>query len=350
MKAAVVERYGEPLVTKEVPDPTPGPQDAVIRVEVEGICRTDWHLWRGEWEWVGLKPALPIILGHEMTGVIEAVGSEVKRHKQGERVMVPVVEGCGYCESCLSGRSNLCWTPNLPGMTHDGGYGRLAKVLNADFNLIPLPDSVSFEAASAMGCRFPTAWRAVRDQGRLKAGEWMAVQGCGGVGLSAVMIGAALGGNVIAVDIDDEKLEFAKGLGAVATVNATREKVPEAIQSITKGGAHLSIDALGVATTQLNSVHSLRRGGRHVQVGLTTFEEKGNVPLPVDLFVLFEIEFIGSVVNPTAGYPPLLALVEQGRLHPEKLVTRQVPIEEAGSVLNSMTSFGTTGMVMINRW
>lgn len=350
MKAAVVEKFGEPLVVKEVPDPTPGSTDAVIRVEEEGICRTDWHLWRGEWEWIGLKPNLPIILGHEMAGVVEEIGSEVRRYKPGDRVMVPVVEGCGHCENCIAGRSNLCVTPNLPGMTHDGGYSQRARVLNADFNLIPVPDGVSFEAASAMGCRFPTAWRAIRDQGGLRGGEWVAVHGCGGVGLSAVMIASALGGNVVAIDIDDAKLSFARELGAVAIVNAQREKVPEAVQTITKGGAHLSIDALGVATTQLNSVMSLRRGGRHVQIGLTTFEEGGKVPLPVDYMILFEIAYIGSVVNPVAGYPALLAMVEQGKLHPERLVTQHVPISEAGRVLDAMTTFGTRGMVMIDQW
>ncbi|GBD14322.1 Alcohol dehydrogenase [bacterium HR25] len=350
MKAAVLETFRQPLVVKEVPDPTPGPGDAIVRVEGEGICRSDWHAWMGDWEWIGLKPQLPIVPGHEMAGVVEEVGPGVRRFKKGDRVLSPVVWACGSCEFCLKGRQNLCATPNIPGFSTGGGYGRLVKVINADLNLIPLPEGIDFITAAAMGCRFPTAYHAVRDQGRVKGGEWVAVHGCGGVGLSAVQIAAALGANVVAVDISDEKLAKARELGAVATVNAARENAPEAVKEITKGGAHVSVDALGIQTTCLNSVLSLRKGGRHVQVGLTTQAEKGQVPVPVDMIVAMEIEFLGSIVHPQSGYDGMLEMVTSGKVNPNKLVTRTVRIEEASSVLESMTEFGTVGMVIINQW
>lgn len=351
MKAAVLEAFQQPLVVKNVPDPTPGPRDAVIRVEGEGICRSDWHAWMGDWEWIGLKLTLPRILGHEMAGVVEEVGSEVKRFKKGDRVVVPVVCCCMTCEYCLQGRQNICANLRIPGFTDDGGYGRYARIWNADANLIALPEGIDFVTAAAMGCRFPTAWHAIRDQAQVKGGEWVAVHGCGGVGLSAVQIASALGANVVAVDIADEKLAKAKELGAVATVNARQvANVGQAVQEITKGGAHVSVDALGIATTCLNSVLSLRKGGRHVQIGLTTQAEKGMVPLPVDLFVTMEIEFKGSLVLNQSHYPEMLAMVESGKVNPSKLVSRTIPVEEASSVLESMTEFGTLGMVIINQW
>jgi len=350
MKAAVMEGFKQPLVVKNVPDPTVGPGDAVIRVEGEGICRSDWHAWMGDWEWIGLKPQPPIILGHEMAGVVEEVGPGVRRVKRGDRVLVPVVWACGSCEFCLKGRHNICANMRIPGFTDNGGYGQLVRVSNADINLIPLPDEIDFITAAAMGCRFPTAYHGVRDQGRVRGGEWVAVHGCGGVGLSAVQIAAALGANVVAVDISDEKLAKARELGAVATVNAARENVPEAVKEITKGGAHVSVDALGIQATCLNSVLSLRKGGRHVQIGLTTQAEQGQVPIPVDMVTAMEIEFIGSLVHPQSGYDHMLEMVTSGKVDPKKLVTRTIPIEEASSVLESMTEFGTVGMVIINRW
>lgn len=350
MKAAVLEAFQKPLAVKEVADPTPGPRDAVIRVEGEGICRTDWHNWMGDWEWIGLKPQLPAILGHEMGGVVEAVGADVSQFKVGDRVVVPVVLCDATCEYCLKGRQNLCLNLNIPGMTINGGYGRYCRIPNADANLVKLPDSVDFITAAAMGCRFPTAWHGVRDQGGVKGGEWVVVYGCGGVGLSTVQVASALGANVVAVDISDEKLAKAKELGAVATVNSSSTNAPEAVKEITKGGAHVSVDALGIATTCLNAVLSLRKSGRHIQIGLTTQAEKGLVPLPIDLMIAMEIEFKGSLVLNQSNYPEMMAMVESGKVNPRKLVSKTIPIEQASSVVESMSNFGTLGMVIINQW
>lgn len=347
MRAAVMTAFRQPLEVKQVPDPTPGPRDAVIRVQAEGICRSDWHAWMGDWTWFGFSPQLPVVMGHEMGGVVEAVGSEVRRLKPGDRVTVPFHEGCGVCAYCLSGRPNLCDNVQVPGFSHDGGYAQFARIPNADFNCITLPEGVDALTAAAMGCRYMTAYHAVTMQGRVQPGQWVAVHGAGGVGLSAVQIAAAAGANVIAVDIDDAKLEKARQEGAVATVNARAAKAPEAIREITKGGAHVSIDALGIGDTVISSVTCLRKGGRHVQVGLTTQKEQGMVALPVDVMVLMELEFVGSLGNPHPKYAELLALVERGRLNPKALVTREVALEEASNVLQAMTDFKTIGFNVI---
>jgi propanol-preferring alcohol dehydrogenase len=350
MKAAQMVEQRKPLVVREVPDPQPGPQDAVLRVEACGICRSDWHAWMGDWTWIGFRPQLPLTLGHELAGVVVEVGSEVRRTKVGERVTVPFHLGCSYCSYCLSGRPNLCDNLQMVGFSFDGGYAQYVRIPNADFNLIRLPEAVDFVTAAALGCRYMTAYHAVLYRGRARAGEWVAVHGVGGVGLSAVQIANAAGARVVAVDVDEEKLARARQEGAVATVNARQQNVPEAIREITGGGAHLSVDALGIRETIQNSIFSLRKGGRHVQVGLTTQAEQGMVALPTDMMVGMELEFYGSVGNPHPQYAGLLGLVEQGKLNPRSLVGRTVSLEEVNEVLQSMTEFRTLGFTVITRF
>jgi D-arabinose 1-dehydrogenase-like Zn-dependent alcohol dehydrogenase len=351
MKAAVLEQFQKPLVVRDVPDPKAGDRDAVVRVEANGICRSDWHAWMGDWEWIGLKPQLPRIIGHEFCGVIEEVGKEVSHFKKGDRVVVPFNHGCGNCEFCHAGHQNVCANLQLVGFHYDGGYGRLAKVPNADLNIVALPESVGFVDAASMGCRFMTSFHGVADQAKVTAGEWVAVHGCGGIGLAAINIAAALGAIVIAVDIDERKLNKAKEVGASYVVNAAREENPAAaIQELTKGGAHVSVDALGVAKTMRNSVMSLRTRGRHLQIGLTTQAEKGEVSLPTDLIVAKELTFVGSLGMQPRRFSAMLKMVESGKLKPEKLVGNTVPIEKASDVLASMGQYGTLGVTVINRW
>ncbi|WP_141056296.1 zinc-dependent alcohol dehydrogenase family protein [Tepidiphilus succinatimandens] len=351
MKAAVLVKHRNPLKIDDLPNPTPGPDDVILKVEACGICRSDWHAWQGDWSWIGISPDLPIVPGHEFGGVVEEVGSNVKRYRKGDAVTVPFHSACGHCEYCLKGQPNICENVVIFGLStgYNGGYAQYVLVRNADFNLIRLPENVDGKTAAAIGCRYMTAYHGVVRAGG-KPGDWVAVHGAGGVGLSAVQIAAALGKNVIAVDIDDAKLEKAKQEGAVAVVNAKRDKVPEAIKEITKGGAHASIEALGVRETTTNSVLSLRRGGRHVQIGLTTKEEGGMVPLPVDLFTAMELEFVGSFGNPHPDYAGLLALIAQGKLNPKSLISREVALEEVNSVFQAMSEFKTMGFHVITRF
>jgi D-arabinose 1-dehydrogenase-like Zn-dependent alcohol dehydrogenase len=348
VKAARLVEIAQPLVIEDVPLPEPGPREAVVKVEVEGICRTDWHTWMGDWSWVGLAPPLPITMGHEFAGAVTEVGSEVTTVKVGDRVAVPFHEACGVCAYCRSGRTNLCDALEFLGMTHDGGYAEYVRVVNADLNCVRLPDTVSFEAAAALGCRFMTAWHAVEHQAKLRAGEWLAVHGVGGIGLSAVQIGAATGAAVIAVDIDDRKLDAARRQGAALTINARETDVIAAVKDATGGGADVALGGLGTASLVQAALMSLRKGGRLVQVGLTSKEEQGIVGIPLDELIEAELTIVGSVGNPHIHLPALLGLVGAGRLDPAGLVTERVPLGQAQDVLERMTSFDTVGFALID--
>jgi alcohol dehydrogenase len=350
MRAAVMEAIRQPLVVREVPDPTPPPNGVVVRVEANGICRTDWHLWQGDWSWLGLGLSFPHVLGHEFCGVVDEVGPEVTRWKKGDRVLVPFSMGDGTCEWCRSGHHNVCDSILTPGVVSWGGYGRRAPVPYADVNLVPLPESIDFVQAASMGCRYMTSFHGVVDQAQVRAGEWVAVHGCGGVGLSAIQIATALGANAIAVDVSDQKLAFAKELGAVATVNAGKGDPAAAILELTQGGAHVSIDALGIATTCRNSINSLRKRGRHLQIGLTTQAEKGEISVPIDLIVMKEATIVGSLGMQSPRFGAMLKMVENGKLAPGKLVHKTIPLEEAGRVLASMDTFATVGVNVIDRY
>jgi D-arabinose 1-dehydrogenase-like Zn-dependent alcohol dehydrogenase len=350
MKAAVLEEFGKPLsVTNDWKDPECGPGDAVLKVEANGICRSDWHLWQGGWEWIGFVPPLPTVLGHEYCGVVEEVGPEVKRFKKGQRVVVPFHHSCGICESCQSGHQNVCSDLQIPMFHYSGGFGQYAQVGRADVNLVPLPEEISFEAAASLGCRFMTAFHAMVHQAAVQPGEWVAIFGCGGVGLAAVEICTALGANVIAVSRGDKKLALAKELGAVHTVKAG-DGAAEKIVELTGGGVHVSADALGIEATTLPAIAALRTRGRHVRIGMSGKEEKGQISLPVDVFVARELTFVGSFGMQAQRYPEMLRMVQAGQLHPEKLLEKTVPIEKASEVLDSMSDFGTTGVAVINKF
>jgi D-arabinose 1-dehydrogenase-like Zn-dependent alcohol dehydrogenase len=350
MRAAVLEALNRPFVVRDVPTPPVLPNGVLLRVEANGICRSDWHIWKGDWSWVGLVPQLPTVIGHEFCGVVEEVGAEVTRWKKGDRVVVPFSGGEGTCEWCRTGHHNMCDTPILPGLVYGGGFGRYSSVPYADVNLVRLPDEIGFVEAASMGCRFMTSFHGIVDQAQVRAGEWVAVHGCGGIGLSAIQIAAALGARVIAVDVADDKLAFAKELGAEATVNAAKDDVPNAVVTLTGGGAHVAVDALGIAATCLNSVLSLRKRGRHLQIGLTTAAEKGMVALPIDVIVFRELQLIGSMGMQAPRFPAMLAMVEAKKVAPGKLVARTVGLEEVTGVVESMGSYGTTGVTVLARY
>jgi len=350
MKALVLEELKKPLRVMDMPDPQNTPDGVIVRVEANGVCRSDWHAWMGDWDWLGIVLPLPHVLGHEFTGVVEEVGANVKQFKKGDRVIIPFSQGDGTCEYCLSGHHNICANIQMPGFTYWGGFGRYVHIPNADVNLVHLPESVGFVEGAGMGCRFMTSFHGVVDQAKVQAGEWVAVHGCGGIGLSAVHIASALGANVIAVDISDDKLELAKSLGAIAAVNARRENPVEAIKELTKGGAHVAIDALGVAATCQNAVHSLRKRGRHLQIGLTTREEHGMIAMPIDLIVQMELQIIGSLGMQAHRYPAMLQMVENGKLNPGKLVTKRISLEEAPQAFADMTEFNNVGVTVVDRW
>jgi alcohol dehydrogenase len=346
MKAAVYEEFGKPLAIRQLPDPRPGDRGLVIRVKATGLCRSDWHGWMGH----DSDIRLPHVPGHELAGVVEEVGKGVLRWKAGDPVTLPFVCGCGACPQCVSGNHQVCDHQFQPGFTHWGSFAEYVAVDYADINVVRLPDEVDFVTAASLGCRFVTSFRAIVDQGRVAAGEWVAVHGCGGVGLSAIMIASAAGATVVAVDIAEDKLSLARSLGAQATVNASGGvDVVEAVMEITGGGAHLSIDALGSPGTCFNSIACLRKRGRHVQVGLM-LGGQNHPAIPMDRVIARELEILGSHGIQAYQYPRLFEMIRSGKLKPSLLVGRTITLEESLVELTEMDSFKGSGVTVIDRF
>lgn len=346
MKAAYYESFCQPVQVVDLPDPVPGPGDVIVRVEATGICRSDWHGWMGHDG--DIRP--PHVPGHELAGIIEETGSGVQRWKKGDRATVPFCGGCGSCPQCRSGNQQVCDDYFQPGFTGWGSFAELVKIRYADVNLVRLPEEIDFSTAAVLGCRFITAFRGLVAQGRLQGGEWVAVHGCGGVGLSAVMIASAFGANVIAVDINDEKLSFAKRSGAAIGLHAGKiDNIPEVIHDLTHGGAHLSIDALGSKQTCRNSILSLRKRGRHVQLGLMAGKE-ANPEIPMAAVISKELEIIGSHGMQAHQYPSMLQMILDGKLQPELMLGKTVSLEEGARELMEMDSFKNIGVTVINRF
>jgi alcohol dehydrogenase len=343
MKAMYYDVFGQVPEIRTLPDPTPTDGGIVVKVEATGLCRSDWHGWQGH----DPDIKLPHVPGHELAGVIVAKGKSVLRHRIGDRVTVPFVSGCGHCGECQSGNSQVCVEQFQPGFTHWGSFAEYVALDFADHNVVTLPEQMDFATAASLGCRFATSFRAIVDQGKVRGGEWVAVHGCGGVGLSAIMIASALGANVIAIDIDDEKLAFARSIGAVATINGLAvADVPEAVREITKGGAHVSIDALGSTVTCINSIRNLRRRGRHVQVGLMVGSH-ALPPIPMGQVIGQELEIYGSHGMQAWRYESLLSMVASGKVQPQTLISRRITLAEAVPALMAMDRSKDVGMSII---
>ncbi len=353
MRAARITAFRRPLEVIEVPVEAPRPDGAIVRVEASGVCRSDWHFWNQDLGWIGFNLPLPTNTGHEVGGVVEEVGRDVRTIRVGDRVTIPFHESDGTCPECRAGYQNLCDHVIVGGVQRLGGWAQYVTVTAADLNCIRLPEGVDSLSAAALGCRYMTAYRAVVDRGRVQPGQWIAIQGCGGVGLSAVQIAAAADALVVAVDVEDRKLDKASNEGAAVKINArglTPEQVGQAVKDATGGGAHVSIDALGRGFTFHQSFHSLRKRGRHVQVGVTSQEESGQVVLPLDLLTLMELEIAGSLGNPHPRYAELLALVARQKLRPARLVTREIALADVSDTLDRMTRFETVGFEVITRF
>ena len=344
MKAVVYEEFGKLPEVKEVPDPIPGPTSVIVDVKANGVCRSDWH------GWVGHDPTiqLPHVPGHELAGVVSAIGEQIQNIRVGDRVTVPFSCGCGECRYCSAGQLQICNHDFQPGFTHWGSFAQQVEIHYADLNVVRLPDELDFVTAASLGCRFATAYRAVVQQAKLEANKWLAIHGCGGLGLSSLLIAKALGAKTIAIDISDEKLELAKQLGADETINAREvDRVSKQVMIATNGGADASIDALGISETAVNSVKSLRKQGRHIQAGLL-LDEHATPPIPMGRVIAFELELLGTHGMASTDYPAMLDLVLSTEIPLDQLIGNRISLSDSTKVLAEMDSFSGVGVSVID--
>lgn len=343
MRAVVLDQVQGTPEVREVPQPTAGPDGVVVKVMATGLCRSDWHAWAGHDD-----IAFPHIPGHELAGIVIEVGTDVVSWKVGDRVTVPFVCGCGECEWCLAGNAQVCPNQQQPGFTHWGSFAEYVTLHAAETNLVAIPEAVDFATAASLGCRFATAYRALVGRAQVVEGEWVTVVGAGGVGLSAVMIAQAMGARVIAVDRNQEALAVASRLGAEHTLMSDGgTDIPAAVADITGGGSHVAVDAVGSEQTCADAILSLRRRGRHVQIGLLP-PVNGDPRVPMARVIAWELDVLGSHGMAAADYPGMMALIEQGLLRPELLIERTIGLAEAASLLPGFDRAKPAGMTMID--
>jgi alcohol dehydrogenase len=336
MRAVVIEQYGVEPVVRDVPMPVAADGAVVLRVEATGLCRSDWHGWMGH----DSDIVLPHVPGHELAGTIAAVGAGVTGWQVGDRVTTPFICACGVCEQCLEGNQQVCPNQLQPGFNYWGSFAEYVAVPYASVNLIRLPDDMDFATAAGLGCRFATSFRAVHQVGKVRAGERVAVFGCGGVGLSAVMIASALGAEVVAIDTNPQALKLAVQYGAAHALDAGPTVVDQ-LRAL--GGAHVTIDALGSSEIVQLALLSLRPRGRHVQIGLLP----SGVSLDVGRLIGQELSWLGSHGMPAHAYAEMLALVASGNLQPAELVTRTISLAEAPAALASLSKSTPAGVTVI---
>lgn len=341
MRAIVLDAVRARPEVRSVREPAVPADGVVVRVMATGMCRSDWHAWAGHED-----IAFPHVPGHELAGVIVETGPEVRRWRPGDRVTVPFVCGCGRCEWCESGNAQVCPDQQQPGFTHWGSFAEYVALHAADTNLVAIPEQVEYATAASLGCRFATAFRALSARARVREGEWVTVIGVGGVGLSAVMIAHAMGAHVIAVDRNAEALAVAERVGADHVLTTDGTDIPTTVAELTDGGSHVAVDAVGNEQACADSILSLRRRGRHVQVGLLP-PVAGHPRVPMARAIAWELDLLGSHGMAAVDYPKMLELIERGVLQPQRLIERTIGLAEAAELLPRFDRATVAGMTMI---
>jgi len=335
MRAVLVEQFGASPRVADVSDPTCPADGVVVAVEATGLCRSDWHAWQGHDDGV----RLPHVLGHELAGTVVEVGPDATSYAVGHRVTTPFVLACGACAACRRGEQQVCGRQLQPGFTQWGSWAELVALPRAEVNLVRLPDDVTAEVACSLGCRFATAYRAVLEVGRVRAGQTVVVHGCGGVGLAAVMVAVAEGAHVVAVDPAPASRDLATALGATGVAPGD---LPAALARISTGdpdGADVSLDCRGARDVVAASLACLRPRGRHVQVGLLGGADAAP-PVDLGLVVARELQLLGSHGLSAAAYPALLARVADGTYAPRRLLRDRVDLDGAVRRLRDLDTPG----------
>ena len=353
MKAAVYESFGGPITVRNVPVPNVPDDGVVLQVKATGVCRSDWHGWKGHDGDIRAF-GLPFCPGHEVSGIVVEVGKDVQNFHVGDRVAVPFILSCGSCRHCTNHRRTICQAQQQPGFTQWGSFAEYLALPRADGNLQRLPDSVSFVQAAALGCRFTTAYRAIVQQGKVQRNTSVAIFGVGGVGLSCVMIAQAQGAYpILAIDVSSSALEKAKSVGAthalrIHTSNDSMEDIQSEVYQLLKSneGADVTVDAAGFASTSQAAVYCTRPGGRMIQVGLPSKSPS----IPMNMVAGKELELIGSHGFDTHALRGLLEMVASKQLDPAVLVQRHVTLEQGCQALQDMEHTSPLGIVMITKF
>lgn len=340
MRAAVVRGYRQPLSIETVADPTCPENGVVLEVAACGVCRSDYH------GWVGTDASVQdgSILGHEYCGTVVEAGPRA-RHRVGDRLIAPFILACGGCPACHSGVSNACAEAVVPGFGIPGAYAEYVAV-PFDHNLVHLPDTISPALAAGLGCRVTTAWHALTDRAALRAGEWVAIHGTGGIGLATLLLAKMLGARVVVVDVVEDKLAYARRFGADAAVNAARTDAGAAIRDITGGGAQVSIEALGIAATTTASLDCLATLGRHVQVGMPAGEDT-HMQINMGTVYARQLALFGTRGMPSWKYPDLLGMIERGQVDISPMVSREIALSGASAELEAMSGPTPPGTAVI---
>lgn len=340
MRAAVLKAFNEDLVIEDVAMPACPDDGVVLEVLACGVCRSDWHGWVGE----NPRVKLGAIGGHEYCGVVVEAGPDSQWQK-GDRLVAPFILACGTCPNCRAGAQNTCVDQRMPGFSEPGAFAQYVAVPR-DHNLARLPDEISPTVAAALGCRVTTSWHALTGRAALQAGEWIAVHGTGGIGLSAAILARAMGARVIVVDVVQEKLDHALGLGMEAAVNAASGDAAAQIKEITGGGAHVAVEALGIPQTVNASLECLRPLGRHVQVGMPVGH---NAVMDINMSAVYQgnLALYGTRGMPSWRYPSLLGLITSGAVDMSPLIAREISLSQTGAELAAFNGPTPPGVAVI---
>lgn len=343
MKAISYSKFGGQLNFAEVGYPILSAQSAIIKVLAAGLCMSDVHAWKGFDPFI----SLPHIPGHEFCGEVVELDKGVDGFLIGDLVTVPVTCGCNFCEYCASGYQNLCSDPFQPGFTCDGAFAEFILIPKASERLVKLPEFVDPVSSCILGCRFGSAYRALHTLGELKSNDWIAIYGCGGLGLAGVVIATSLDANVIAIDESSRKLGLAKELGAKYIFNANDRDLLQKVEEVTHGGPHVSFESSGSSLALSNSFKSLRKKGKHVQIGFSHFSKNIEASV-INLLVEKELEVIGSHGFGISEFKEIFDLLRASKIDLRKLIGRRISLQEAPRVFESLTENVVPGAILID--
>jgi propanol-preferring alcohol dehydrogenase len=318
MKAAIFYGPNQPLKVEQVEAPKAAAGEILVKVAACGVCHTDLH-YIDHGVPTFKKP--PMILGHEASGIVEALGESVANFAVGDRVLIPAVFTCGNCAYCRTGRENICLNMKMLGNSLDGAYAEYVVAPARD--CLHLPKEIPLEEGCIIADAISTPYHAVKNRAKVRPGDVVAIYGCGGVGMNVVQVAAAAGAVVVAVDVDDEKLRMAAEIGAWKTVNAKALDPAKEIRKLTGGGADIAIEAIGNPMTIEQAFGSLKSGGRLCVVGYSDQDVKFNA----GRIMFREMEIVGSLGCRPVDYARLVDMAKGGKVKVAEMVTSRFPLD-----------------------